>query len=51
VANWISLKTGLENEIGMTESWEVPEFWELNEGTYQMASGVKPWSAGSRLHF
>ncbi len=32
VANGTSLKTGFENEIGVTESWEVPEFWELNEG-------------------
>jgi hypothetical protein len=25
------LKTGLEEEIAVTESWEVPEFWQLNE--------------------
>jgi hypothetical protein len=35
IANWISLTTGLEQEIGVTESWEVPEFWEFNEGGYQ----------------
>jgi hypothetical protein len=29
IANWISLTTGLEQEIGVTESWEVPEFWEM----------------------
>jgi hypothetical protein len=28
VPNCISLKTGLEEEIGVTESYEVPEFWE-----------------------
>jgi hypothetical protein len=30
VPNWIPLKTGVENEIGVTQSWELPEFWELN---------------------
>src|SRR5260370_38818161 len=35
IANWISLTTGLEQEIGVTESWEVPEFREFNEGAYQ----------------
>jgi len=29
VPNRISLKTGLEKEIGVTGSWEVPEFWEM----------------------
>jgi len=32
VANWISLKTRLEREIRMPESWELPEFWQFNEG-------------------
>jgi hypothetical protein len=27
--NWISLKTGLEEEIGVTELREVPDFGEL----------------------
>src|ERR1700737_3593664 len=35
VPNWISLKTGLKVEIGVTEYWELPEFWELNERTYR----------------
>jgi len=26
VPNWIPLKTGLEQEIGVTESWKVSEF-------------------------
>jgi hypothetical protein len=24
----MSLKTGIEKEIAVTESWELPEFWE-----------------------
>ena len=31
----MSLKTGIEREIGVTESWELPEFWESNEWTYR----------------
>ena len=30
------MKIGLEKEIGVTESQEVPEFREFNEGTYRM---------------
>ena len=41
VTNWISLKTGLEKEIGVTESWEVPEFRELNEGLYRPATSTR----------
>jgi len=36
VPNCISLITGLEKEIGVTESQEVPEFREFNEGSYRM---------------
>jgi len=32
VPNWLSLKTGFEKEIGVTESQEVSEFREFNEG-------------------
>jgi hypothetical protein len=32
-----SVKTKLEMEIGVTGSWEVPEFWEFNDWTYRMA--------------
>jgi hypothetical protein len=30
-------RTELEKENAVTESWELPEFWEFNEGTYRMA--------------
>jgi hypothetical protein len=35
MSNWISLKTALEKEIEVTESWELPEFRELNERIYR----------------
>jgi len=35
VPNWISLKTRLKVEMGVTESWELPEFWESNDRTYR----------------
>ena len=31
VPKWISMKTRVQKEIGMTESWELPVFWELNQ--------------------
>jgi hypothetical protein len=39
-AQWNSLKTKLEMEIGVTGSWEVPEFREFNDGItgYQAAA-------------
>src|ERR1700688_5118747 len=36
-SNWISLKRRFEKENAVTESWELPEFWEFNEGTYRIA--------------
>jgi hypothetical protein len=32
VSNWTSLKTGLENEIAMTQFGEMPDFAQLKEG-------------------
>jgi hypothetical protein len=34
---WNSLKIKLEMEIGVTGSWEVPEFREFNDGSYGIA--------------
>jgi hypothetical protein len=30
----MSMKIGLEKDIAVTGSWELPEFWEFNERTY-----------------
>jgi hypothetical protein len=32
-----SLKRRFEKENAVTESWELPEFWEFNEGTHRIA--------------
>ena len=40
----MSLKTGLQKGIGMTESQQVPEFWELGEDPLTEIDGVQ-WRA------
>jgi hypothetical protein len=53
VLNWISLKTRLKKEIGLSESWELPECWEFNERTYRKVCFFKLSClifTSSRLH-
>ena len=44
----MSLKTVLEKGVGVTESWELPEFWEFNEG---LPEGIFLYIELFDLHF